>query len=107
MERNRFGPRRHIVLLTDAGPCWSLAYAEAEDIGTEPLVRRRRLTCREYAKECPGNRPSTKVRRESQSRLVHPSKLRVSSLGQTKVELAEGVVRPCVHKRAVSTRHLE
>jgi hypothetical protein len=42
-----------------------------------------------------------KVRRESQSRLVHASKFRVSSLGQTKVELV-GVVSPCVRKQAVS-----
>jgi hypothetical protein len=93
IERSRFGPRRARTLLAGAAICNDCAYTDADDIGYRVLGSGRLLSCNGYACERPGKRHSMKVRRESQSRFVHPSKLSVSSFGQTQVEDVEDVVR--------------
>jgi hypothetical protein len=46
--------------------------------------------CLGYARTCAGRRDLTKVRIASQSRVVHPSRLSVSSLGQIQVVVVIG-----------------
>jgi hypothetical protein len=45
--------------------------------------------------DCAGRRDSAKVRRASQSSVVHPSRLSVSSLGQIQVVVVVGAERLC------------
>ncbi len=54
--------------------------------------------CRGYARTCAGRRDSTKVRSASQSSVVHPSRLSVSSLGQIQAVAVVGAERLCQSK---------
>lgn len=78
------------VLSADAWNCSGVTKAAcwlAEDTGVRCWVG--------YAREWAGSLDSTKERRESQSKLVHPSRFSVVSLGQIHVEVPAGVEMLC------------